>query len=169
VRTWCLYWGRPRVTALLSDPTGPHVAGLSTMQTLRLFGFVLFFIGAALFLAACRWQRQARERYRRDDTRRPELVPRAAARRGTARPSHPRPWYERPGSGPHATAREYPVVRLPAAAPQVRYDWHRRSNGTRRYDGTHWYDGARWYDARKLAELVHRPEQPDLRHRIRGA
>jgi hypothetical protein len=111
---------------LLSDPTGPHVAGLSTMQTLRLFGFVLFFIGAALFLAACRWQRRARERYRRDDVHRLE---RAAPWRWPAGASHPRPWYERAGSGPHATAREYPVVRLPAAAPQIRYDWHRRPTG----------------------------------------
>lgn len=56
-------WGQAGVRALLVElnPGYLHFAGMTKTQTVRLLGFVLIAIGAALLLATRRWHRRARD------------------------------------------------------------------------------------------------------------
>jgi hypothetical protein len=65
-------WSRAEIGAFLlaMSPAGLHFPGLTKTQSLRIVGFVLIVVGAALFLAVRR--RQRRKRYLTELIHRPE-------------------------------------------------------------------------------------------------
>ncbi|SRR5258706_5042558 len=67
-------WGRAGVGAFLTgvNPTQLHFPGMTKTQTVRIVGFALIVLGAALLLAARRWQRRTRDRYLPELIHRPE-------------------------------------------------------------------------------------------------
>jgi hypothetical protein len=188
-------WRRDGAGAFLVGvaPTGLQFAGMTKTQTVRVLGFALIVIGAALFLAAHRRHHCDLSRYHRSrrDQNRPagydwsRHAPSRPARYDWSR--HAPSWparYDWSRHVPSQLARShhdptyhdwrYPDRTYPDRTYHVQpyHDHIRREQSTR---GPSWRDESRRDQSRRddsrdgLPELIHRPEKPDLRNWISRA
>jgi hypothetical protein len=157
-------WRRGGAGAFLVGvaPTGLQFDGMTKTQTVRVVGFALIVIGAALFLAAHRRHHSDLSRYHRSrrDQNRPagydwsRPAPSQPDLSRHDRTYHGRTYHGRTYHGQTYHGRTY--------HGQTYHDHIRREQSTR---GPSWRDESR--DG--LPELIHRPEKPDLRNWIRRA